>query len=66
MKFFHWITFILLLVILFLIRTILTGYVNQNFGLYAGMLLDAGLPLVLIIYCLAWVWKWNKGEAKFF
>ena len=66
MKLFHWKIFLLIIVIYVVSRTIAIGLANQYFGLYAGMYLDAIYPLIIIIYVLAWVYKWNKGEAKFF
>ena len=66
MRLFHWTTFLLLLVVYIASQGLLLGIVNHYFGLYAGMMLSAGFPLIIIVYCLLWVWKWNKGDANFF
>jgi len=48
-----------------LIISLIIGYINVYFGLYAGMILSAMSPLPPIIYFLIYVWKWNNGEVKF-
>jgi len=44
---------------------LITGYITTYFGLYIGMYITGITPLPLIIYFLAYVWNWNRGEARF-
>jgi len=66
MKLFELKTAILIVIIYAPILAFGLGLVNQFFGIHAGMYMSAGAPLPLILYFLVYIWKWNKGEAKFF
>ena len=66
MKLFELKTAILIVVFNGIIFSVVLSFANQYFGLYTGMMVSAAAPLPLIIYFLAYVWKWNKGEVKFF
>lgn len=48
-----------------LIVAIVLSFVYPYFGLAIGMGVSAIASLGPIIYFIVYVWKWNKGEAKF-
>lgn len=66
MKLFELKTAILIVIIYVFALTFVLSFANQYLGLYGGMYVSAGAPVPLVLYFLAYVWKWNKGEAKFF
>jgi len=65
MRFFSLKAAVIIWIMYGLIISLIIGYINVYFGLYAGMILSAMSPLPPIIYFLIYVWKWNNGEVKF-
>ena len=65
MRFFSLKAAIIIWILYYLIISLISGFANAYFGLAAGMYVHAASPVPLILYFLAYVWKWNKGEAMF-
>lgn len=63
MKFFSWITAIIIIVIFGICSSLILGYINAYFGLRYGMILTGLFPMIIIFYFIAWVLMWNAGKA---
>jgi len=64
MKFFSWLTAIIIILLCTLLTTVISGFVSSNFGLGYSMLIMSIFPLVIIFYFIAWILMWNSGKAE--
>ena len=63
MKFFGWITAIIIILLCGILGALISGYVSSNFGLEYSSITMALFPLIITFYFIAWVLMWNKGKA---